>query len=209
MDTELLEFVRGALAQGLSRPDIARALGQAGWAQGDIAAALDAFAEVDFPLPVPKPQPYLSAREVFTYLVLFAALSVAAGNLVSLVFEFISQLFPDPLYPRSAAAAADTIRSNAAALIVAFPLFLFTLYSINRAIAEDPSKRRSRPRKGLVYLTLWVAVLVLMGDFGVLIYKVLGGELTIRFLLQVVTVAIVAGAIFAYFFWEIRKDENS
>jgi hypothetical protein len=146
---------------------------------------------------------------VFTYLVLFAALSVAAGNLVSLVFEFISQFFPDPLYPRSAAAAADTVRSDVAALIVAFPLFLFTLYSINRAIAEDPSKRRSRPRKWLVYLTSWVTVLILMGDFGVLIYKVLGGELTTRFLLEVVTVAIVAGAIFAHFFWEIRKDENS
>jgi hypothetical protein len=48
-----------------------------------------------------------------------------------------------------------------------------------------------------------------MGDFGILIYKVLGGELTIRFLLEVVTVAVVAGAIFAYFFWEIRKDESS
>ena len=147
MDTELVEFVRGALAQGLKRPDIARALGQAGWEQGDVAAALDAFADVDFPLPVPKPRPYLSAREVFTYLVLFAALYVAAGNLVSLVFEFIYQFFPDPLHPRSAAVAADTIRRNAAALIVAFPLFLFTLYSINRAIAENPSKRRSRPRK--------------------------------------------------------------
>jgi Domain of unknown function (DUF5671) len=209
MDTELVEFVRGALAQGLRRPDIARALGQAGWAEGDIAAALDAFADVDFPLPVPKPRPYLSAREVFTYLVLFAALYVSAGNLVSLVFESINKFFPDPVYPRSAAAAADTIRRNAAALIVAFPLFVFTLYSINRAIAEDPSKRRSRPRKWLVYLTSWVTVLILMGDFGVLIYKVLGGELTIRFLLEVVTVAIVAGSIFAHFFWEIRKDENS
>jgi hypothetical protein len=76
------------------------------------------------------------------------------------------------------------------ALIEAFPMFLFTLYSINRAIAEGPSKRRSRPRKWLVYLTLWVAVLVLMGDFGILIYKVLGGELTIRFLLEVVTVGL-------------------
>jgi uncharacterized protein DUF5671 len=182
-------------------------LGQAGWAQADIAAAIDAFAEVDFPLPVPKPRPYLSAREVFTYLVLFAALYISAGNLVSLVFEFINQFFPDPLHGRVAAAAADTIRRNAAALIVAFPLFLVTLRSINRAIAEDPSKRGSRPRKWLVYLTLWVAVLILMFDLGILIYKVLSGELTIRFLLEVATVAIIAGAIFAYFFWDIRKDE--
>jgi hypothetical protein len=127
------------LAQGLRRPDIARALGQAGWAEGDIAAALDAFADVDFPLPVPKPRPYLSAREVFTYLVLFAALYVSAGNLVSLVFEFINQFFPDPLYPRSAAAAADTIRRNAAALIVAFPCLCLLCIRSTRPLPKTPA----------------------------------------------------------------------
>jgi uncharacterized protein DUF5671 len=208
VNTELLEFVRDALALGLGRREIARVLGQAGWAQADIAAALNAFAEVDFPVPVPKPRPYVSAREVFTYLVLFAALYVSAGNLISLMFEFINQFFPDPLHSRSAAAAADTIRRNAAALIVAFPVFLFTLRSINKAIAEDPSKRGSRPRKWLVYLTLWVAVLVLMGDLGVLIYKALAGELTIRFVLEVVTVAVIAGGIFVYFSGIFAKTKH-
>lgn len=164
MDAELLDFTRAASARGLGRPEIARVLTQAGWSQADIATALDAFAEADFPLPVPKPRPYLSAREVFTYLVLFAALYVSAFNLVSLAFEFINRFFPDPLHTRSVAAAADTIRWNVASLIVAFPLFLFTFRSINKAIAADLSKRGSRPRKWLVYLTLWVAVLVLTGD---------------------------------------------
>jgi hypothetical protein len=208
MDAELLDFTRAALARGLGRPEIARVLTQAGWSQADVATALDAFAEVDFPLPVPKSRPYLSAREVFTYLVLFAALYVSAFNLVSLAFEFINRFFPDPLHTRSVAAAADTIRWNVASLIVAFPLFLFTFRLINKAIAEDPSKRGSRPRKWLVYLTLWVAVLVLTGDLSVLIYNVLGGELTIRFALEVATVAVIAGGTFTYFFWDIRKDEK-
>jgi hypothetical protein len=91
---------------------------------------------------------------------------------------------------------------------VAFPLFLFTFRAINKAISEDPSKRGSRPRKWLVYLTLWVAVLILTGDLSALIYKVLGAELTIRFALKVTTVALIAGGVFAYFFWDIRKDEE-
>jgi hypothetical protein len=208
VDSELLDFTRQALARGLGRPEIARVLIEAGWSEPDITAALAAFAEVDFPLPVPKPRPYQSAREVFTYLVLFAALYVSEFNLISLAFEFINRSFPEPLHSQSAAAAADTIRWNVASLIVAFPLFLFTFRSINKAISADPSKRGSRPRKWLVYLTLWVAVLVLTGDLSVLIYNVLGGELAIRFVLKVATVAVIAGGTFTYFSLDIRKDEK-
>jgi Domain of unknown function (DUF5671) len=95
---------------------------------------------------------------------LFAALYVSALNLASLAFIFIDHYFPGPLQNHSLSAAADTIRWNVASLIVAFPLFLFTFRAINKAISEDPSKRGSRPRKWLVYLTLWVAVLVLTGE---------------------------------------------
>jgi hypothetical protein len=209
VNSELLDFVRAALARRLSRPEIARVLRAAGWQEADIERALDAFAELEFPLPVPKPQPYVSAREVFTYLVLFAALYVSALNLASLAFIFIDHYFPGPLQNHSLSAAADTIRWNVASLIVAFPLFLFTFRAINKAISEDPSKRGSRPRKWLVYLTLWVAVLVLTGELSALIYKILGGELTIRFALKVTTVALIAGGVFAYFFWDIRKDEEN
>jgi Domain of unknown function (DUF5671) len=209
VNSELLDFVRTALARGLSRPEIARVLREAGWQEADIGRTLDAFAELEFPLPVPKPQPYLSARDVFTYLVLFAALYVSALNLASLAFIFIDHYFPGPLQNHSLSAAGDTIRWNVASLIVAFPLFLFTFRAINRAISEDPSKRGSRPRKWLVYLTLWVAVLVLTGDLSALIYKILGGELTTPFALKVTTVVLIAGGVFAYFFWDIRKDEEN
>jgi hypothetical protein len=80
VNSVLLDFVRAALARGLSRPEIARVLREAGWQEADIGRALDAL---EFPLPVPKPQPYSSAREVVTYLVLFAALYVSALNLAS------------------------------------------------------------------------------------------------------------------------------
>jgi hypothetical protein len=65
MNVELVEFTRRALATGIERDEIAATLQRAGWAEYDIKAAMDAFADVAFPVPVPRPRPYLSAREAF------------------------------------------------------------------------------------------------------------------------------------------------
>ena len=80
MNTELLDFTRRALEQGVSRERIAAALKDAGWSDADIRAADGAFATADFPVPVPRPRPYLSAREVFIYALFFTALYVSAWN---------------------------------------------------------------------------------------------------------------------------------
>lgn len=209
MDTELREFTRRALEKGLAREDIVKALHRAGWADPEIAEALANFAVVDFPLAVPKPRPYLSAREGFIYLVLFAALYFSAYNLGALMFEFINRAFPDPLLnERFAAISNDSIRWHIAALAVAFPIFLYTFRLVNRAIAKDPTKRQSRPRKWLTYMTLFLAALTLTGDLVTLIYNALGGELTVRFVLKVLTVGIIAGGIFAYFLLDMRKEET-
>src|SRR5262249_26242836 len=72
----------------------------------------------------------------------------------------------------------DRIRWDISMIIVAFPLFFFTFRAVTRAVAKDPTKRASRPRKWLTYLTLFVAGTALVGDTAVLIYNMLGGELT-------------------------------
>jgi hypothetical protein len=102
----------------------------------------------------------------------------------------------------------DEIRLDIATLIVAFPLFLYTFRIVNRSIARDPTKRASRPRKWLTYLTLFIAVVSLTADMTTLVYNVLGGELTLQFFLKVLTVAVIAGGTFAYFLWDIRKGEE-
>jgi Domain of unknown function (DUF5671) len=208
MNVELVEFTRGALATGIGRKEIADALRRAGWAEHDIKAAMDAFADVAFPVPVPRPKPYLSAREVFVYLILFAALYGTAANIGTLIFELINRSFPDPLSQTSIQLSNGNIRWNMSWIIVAFPLFIFTFRSVTKAITGDPTKRASRPRKWLTYLTLFVAGAFLIGDAGTLVYNVLGGELTIRFLLKVATIVVIAGGIFTFFLSEMQKDER-
>ena len=198
---ELTEFVKAALSHGVPRVEIEAVLRQAGWAIDQTRMALAGFADTTFPVPVPKPRPYLDARDAFMYLVLFSTLYWSAYHLGSLLFDIINVMFPDPAidqgqlmpYTRSA------MRFSIASLIVAFPVFLYMSRLIARDMAADPNKKYSKVRRWLTYLTLFFASSVVIGDVISLLYNLLGGELTIRFVLKTLVVAFIAGTTFWYY----------
>lgn len=204
---ELSAFVKEALVRGLKPAQIEDALLRAGWTHEQVRAALAGFAQFDFPIPVPRPKPYLSAREAFLYLVQFTTLYISAYYLGNLFFQIIDRTFPDPVdlpgeYVRQA------IRWSVSSVVVAFPLFLYVSWVTTRAIQADPNKRGSKVRRWLTYLTLFNAASFLIGDFITLVYNLLGGELTVRFGLKVLTIAVIAGTIFWYYLSDLRLDEK-
>jgi hypothetical protein len=206
-DLEL--FVRDALGKGQSKPSILAALTAAGWPAEQSASALDAYADVVFPVPVPRPRPYLSAREAFLYLVLFATLYVTAYHLGSLLFDLINRAFPDPADPAwQAMHLGSSMRWSVASVIIAFPVFLFVARHLGKELARSPIKRLSAVRRWLTYLTLFLAAGIVIGDLITLVYNVLGGELTTRFGLKVIVVAAIAGTIFAYYLFDLRHEEK-
>lgn len=207
---ELQTFVKEGLARGLERPALLAALRQAGWDQEQIASALASYSEVEFPIPVPRPQPYLSAREAFLYLVLFSTLYVSAINLGSLLFQLINLAVPDTAggYVPGPDSIRRTIRWAVSSLIVAFPVYLYVASITGREVAQDPAKRASKVRRWLTYLTLFIASGVIIGDLIALLNDLLGGELTVRFLLKAVTIALIAGMTFLYYLRDLRTTER-
>ena len=205
---ELDLFVREALVQGIGKPAIERALTSAGWPPAQTRSVLSGYADVEFPVPVPMPRPYLSAREAFLYLVLFASLYLAAWNLGSLLFELINRAWPDPAVVEYGRRGAESMRWSAASVIIAFPVFVFVARFLAREMSRKPVKRLSAVRRWLTYLTLFLAATVLIGDMITLVYKMLGGELAVRFLLKVLVAAVIAGSIFGYYLWDIRREEQ-
>lgn len=205
---ELLDFVKSALVRGLPRADVEAVLLEAGWTKEQTRSALAAFADSAFPIPVPRPRPYLDAREAFMYLVMFATLYVSAYHLGSLLFDIINTAFPDAADPSSARQyVRQSLRWSIASLIVAFPIFLYTSWLVARDLSADPNRRHSKVRRWLTYLTLYVASTVLIGDVITLVHNLLGGEITTRFLLKVLVVAFIAGTVFWYYLSDIRREE--
>lgn len=206
-ETQGLEaFVREALLHS-NKEEIVKVLIEAGWSFEQAASAINAFSDVKFPIPVPKPRPSLSAREAFLYLVLFSTLYLSAYHLGSLFFSFIDKAIPDPASSVGRLRYMDRIRWAISSLLIAFPIFLFVSTYIAKQVLRNPIKRLSPIRRWLTYLTLFIAAGTLIGDLTTLVYNILGGDLTTRFFLKVITVAIIAGTIFGYYLWDLRREE--
>ena len=208
LSRELVDFVQGSLQRGLPRDQIEDALLRAGWPPDQVKRALTGFAEIEFPIPVPRPASSVSAGDAFMYLVMFATLIVSAYSLGNLLFELINRAFPDPAvqtFPRS---TLQAIRWSLSSLIVAFPVFLYVAWLIDRSVRREPTKRASRVRRQLTYLTLFIAACVLIGDVISVVYNLLGGELTARFILKVLAVGLIAGTVFGYYLWDLRANEK-
>lgn len=206
---ELGDFVREALDRGVSRDQIRTTLIGVGWAHAQVDAALARWAESALPLAVPRPRPSLSAREAFEYVVLFGTLYFSAFSLGQLHFNLIDLAFPDPLWPPFRFEVVDrSIRWAIAALVVSTPVFLYAAWSNARRLAAEPVKRASPVRRWLTYATLALTASILIGDCTSLVYNLLGGDLTLRFMLKAGVVGAIAGTAFVYYLADLRRDER-
>lgn len=205
---QLADFVGAALADGRSRAEIAAALDAAGWSPSEVSAALGAWAETGFTPPVPRPRPYVSAREAFSYALTFVSLGMTAWHVVALGFQLVDAWVPDPFDPRESV-SAEAIRWSVSFLVVFLPLFLVLQRRLSLAVQADPAKRRSWVRVWIGYITLFIASVTLAGDLIGTIYALLDGELTLRFALKAGLLGAVAGVVFLYFRREMEAGDGA
>ena len=210
VNEQLDAFVKRGLEQRLDRARMEQALLQAGWPPDQVRKALGAYVDVDFPIPVPRPLPSGTTRDAFMYIIVLGTMVLCAYQFGALLFEIINRIVPDHMdarrfnYPGSDAG----IRWSISTLIVAFPVFVVMSWLVNRAARLDPTKRASRIRRRLTYVVLFVASAALIGDLTTLVYYFLGGEVTLRFFLKVLTVGAIAGAVFLHYLSDLRAVEE-
>lgn len=207
MNEELRQFIKESLERGQERAAIRDVLLEAGWPEREVSSNLAAFADVDFPVAVPRPRPYLHAREAFLYLISFIALYVFAFSLGAVFFGLINYHFSSSIYrydPGPSAAQTTAL----AAVIVAFPLYLFLMRRLAAAVAADPERRQSLVRRWLTYLTLVVGAAIILGDVIALLARLLAGDPTAGFFLKVAAILVITGPIFGYYLWDMRQAED-
>lgn len=153
-----------------------------------------------------------SPKDVFLHLLAIITLYTSTASFLVLIFQYVNILFPDVLelgngyYALSGAYSA--IRWSIASLIVVFPVYIITSWFLNKNYTAHPQKRNLRIRKWLIYFTLFAAALIIIGDLVTLVNRLLEGELTIRFILKVIAVFFVAGSVFGYYLWDVRRSKT-
>lgn len=152
-----------------------------------------------------------SPKDFFLHLFTVGLLYYSAVSFLMLVFEMADRYFPDvaigslgyyPTYSDS------TIRFAISSLIVLFPLFLFLNKYLHGQYEKEPEKKHLRIRKWLVYLTLFVSAITLVGDLIAVINKFLEGFPSTAFIIKAASIFVVAGGVFYYYLTDIRTAEK-
>jgi Domain of unknown function (DUF5671) len=145
-----------------------------------------------------------SPWDVFINLLAVIALYASTWAVLALLFAYINLALPDTVDKRID--IRDSIRSALAVLIIFFPAYLWSWRAIEIDLAANPGKQRRWLRTCPIYLTLFLAGLLALGDLSCAVYYFLTGDLTLRFALKVIAIGLVAGSVFAFYLDALRRD---
>lgn len=147
--------------------------------------------------------PKTTPKDFFLHLGATIVLYVATGTLINLWFAIINYFRPDAL--------AGYFYGNAVAwpismLVVLVPTLYIIEWLINRDISRMPEKKDLLIRRWRIYLTIFLASALMIGDLIALINVYLNGEITSRFIYKIIVILLVAGAIGKYYFFSLYSD---
>ena len=132
-------------------------------------------------------------------------LYVSVVSLLTLLFQYINVLFPDPLDSRYLYQGySGEIRLAIASLIIISPLYLFLSRHLLIDIRTHSEKKDLGVHKWLVYLTLFIGSIAIVADLVVLINTFLNGELSSRFIWKVLAILFIVGGASAYYYLDIK-----
>lgn len=152
-----------------------------------------------------------SPKDFFLYAFAAGALYFCAVTLVTLLWQLINYCFPLPesfdYYGSEGISSA--LRWSIALLVIIFPAYVASMWWIGKDVDREPAKQHIWVRRWFIYATLFFAAVTLLGDLVFLVYTLLGGDVASRFILKALAVAAVAGGVFAYHWFLLRREPGT
>jgi membrane protein YqaA with SNARE-associated domain len=208
-------YVTERVRSGLSKAAIVEQLQAVGWSEEEaLVAYRDALVATGVPVPSASLKRATTKRASTVEIVLnffsFILLGIVASALGVLYFQVINHFFPDALQVSqyggyAAQAASDAIHYSIAALIIAFPLYVAVVRLWFKRYREDEGKEESKLTKWLTYIVLLIASVTIVGDLITTLNTFLSGEISVRFFLKALTIVVIAGMVFGFYFLERKK----
>ncbi len=145
--------------------------------------------------------------DVFVYLGIAITLITSVTNLLQVIFTAIDRKFVDTLaYGGYIDMTYSDVRFAIASLVVMFPIYVGLSWYVSKDIEKYLYKQDILVRKVLIYCTLFITVLSLIGTLVSLVYTYLGGDLSVRFALKAGSVFLIAATIFGYYVYSLKRN---
>lgn len=215
MNNEMLaKYVAERNQKGISKALILEELIAVGWSEEEAEDAYRAgLVLAGIPVPSEGNTKTVTKKSSTVDIVInffsFILLGIIATALGTLLFGIINKFFPDQLDVMNMyygeASASSSIHYAISALIISFPLYYFSLRLWFRTFREDEGRTESKLSQWLTYLVLLVTAVTIVGDLITVIYTLLQGEITMRFFLKALTILVIAGIVFGFYYLERRK----
>ncbi len=141
-----------------------------------------------------------AAKFVFLYLLHLVALGFMTVSFGNVIFQIINKYIPDVTAPYIENKFAIS------ALLVSIPIFYVVSFLIQKSLFSGELKKDSAIRRWLTYLILFVSFLIFFGWLIYFVNSYLNGEVTTRFILKTIAVLAIAGAVFGFYFYDIRRS---
>lgn len=151
-----------------------------------------------------SPEVKNSMVEIFVNFLSFILLGIITTAIGILYFQVINKYFSDVLF---SSFSASGIRYSIASLLIGFPIYLWAMWFWFRSFSEKngAAKIESKLSKWLTYIVLLIAGGTIIGDLIAVVYNFLQGEYGARFLLKALTILVIAGLAFGFYFFERKK----
>lgn len=160
-----------------------------------------------------KPQPpHFSMWIGFLYIILFISLYISFTSFGGILHYAVNQYFKDPI-EQSAYSLLNIdktlLKMYIAGIIVSYPIFAILFIILKKQIFKNPAVKNLTVRKLLIYITLIITFLIMIGHLTMTLYGFLSGKSTIASFMHFLVTFSVAGSIFIYFLLEIFEDRHS
>lgn len=140
--------------------------------------------------------------EIFVHFMSFIMLGIVATATGILYFQVINKYFPNYQFVYF---DASGIHYAIASLIIGFPLYIWAMWFWFKSFRNLPEKAESRLSKWLTYIVLLIASGLIIGDLIAVVFNFLQGEYGARFSLKALTILVIAGLVFGFYFFERKK----
>jgi len=141
------------------------------------------------------------AKFSFYYMLSLVTLFIISISTGVIIFEIIDKIFLDPVLENF----NSGITGAFSGILIATPIFYFINNKIYTGLKNGEIDLGSEIRKWFSYFILFVSSVVVIAHLISVLNNFLEGGLTLNFVLKALTVLIISGLIFTFYFLDIKR----